>query len=143
MASYTVVYSCGHSAARQLYGKHADRDRFIAWAAREGLCDACRKDRAAAGCEAVEAEHGLPPLLGTERQVEWARGIRAKAVSEIEEYFQLVMAQADGSRLAQYEENCAAVRETLMAKTDARWWIDHRYASASRLANDLFLEIQE
>ena len=41
MGKYTITYSCGHEGTESLFGKHAERDRYIAWASKNKLCPAC------------------------------------------------------------------------------------------------------
>lgn len=44
MANYTINYACGHgSISKQLYGKHAERDRKIEWMEANMVCPACFK----------------------------------------------------------------------------------------------------
>lgn len=87
MAKYTINHECGHQAEVQLFGKHSERDRKIAWL--EGQdCPSCRSTRLAAG-RAAQAEQdgqtahlaGLPVLQGSEKQVAWAETIRLEKLS--------------------------------------------------------------
>ncbi len=94
MASYNITWSCGHTSEKQLFGKTNERERYIEWAGRHGICPACfaierdRQHRAAIEQDKVKAQEAagrlqdngiiLPALTGTERQVAWAKDIRAK-----------------------------------------------------------------
>lgn len=85
---YTVTFSCGHEGEVNLYGKAAERDRRIAWYEKEGICPDCYRkmkeeerrkadEELAAYADKIETEYNLPELEGTEKQVAWARKIRA------------------------------------------------------------------
>ena len=85
---YYVTFSCGHEGEVNLYGKAAERDRRIAWYEKEGICPDCYRkmkederkqadEELAAYAEKIETEWSLPVLEGTEKQVSWARKIRA------------------------------------------------------------------
>lgn len=88
---YTVTFSCGHEATVDLFGKTSERDRRIAWYEKEGVCPDCYRkmkeeerkqadEELAAYAEKIETEYKLPELEGTEKQVAWARKIRAGVI---------------------------------------------------------------
>lgn len=81
---YTVTFSCGHEAEVELFGKTSERDRRIAWYEKEGLCPDCyrkmKEEELADYAEKIETEYKLPELEGTEKQVAWARKIRAGVI---------------------------------------------------------------
>ena len=92
---YTVTFSCGHEGEVNLYGKAAERDRRIAWYEKEGICPDCYRkmkeeerkqadEELAAYTEKIETELNLPELEGTEKQVTWARKIRAGYFKKLE-----------------------------------------------------------
>lgn len=85
MAKYTVTHICGHEREYQIYGKHTERDRKIAWLAGQE-CPACR--RKAVEEAAKEATKGmeLPELEGSEKQVKWANTIRGQFINAIRTY---------------------------------------------------------
>ena len=88
---YYVTFSCGHEGEVNLYGKAAERDRRIAWYEKEGICPDCYRkmkeeerrkadEERAAYADKIETEYNLPVLEGTEKQVSWARKIRAGVI---------------------------------------------------------------
>ena len=92
---YYVTFSCGHEGEVNLYGKAAERDRRIAWYEKEGICPDCYRkmkederkqadEELAAYADKIEAELSLPELEGTEKQVAWARKIRASYFKKLE-----------------------------------------------------------
>lgn len=92
---YYVTFSCGHEGEVNLYGKAAERDRRIAWYEEEGICPDCYRkmkeeerrkadEGLAAYADKIEAEWNLPELEGTEKQVAWARKIRARYFKKFE-----------------------------------------------------------
>ncbi len=133
MAKYDITYSCGHTETKQLYGKEADRSRYIAWAAKAGTCHACARQDAAAAVDSIEAEHGAVALQGSDKQIAWARKIRADkisaAVAEIERRRPHVKAGLEQA----YEDQCAAALTALAGQAAARWWIDERDTATDAL----------
>ena len=88
---YYVTFSCGHEGEVNLYGKAAERDRRIAWYEKEGICPDCYRkmkeeerrkadEELAAYADKIETEYNLPELEGSEKQIAWARKIRAGAI---------------------------------------------------------------
>lgn len=127
MAHYTITYSCGHSADKVLYGPEAQRQNYIAYAAKSCLCPACDKAEDQAVCEAVEAEMGLPVLSGSEKQVAWARDIRAEKVKAAAELIEKSRPAAEAQgKVEQYEQRAAAVMQALCEIAQAKWWIEQR-----------------
>lgn len=150
MAKYDIAYSCGHSAEKQLFGPEKDRQSYIAWAARIGECPACLKADAARRTEAIEMEHALPPLAGSEKQIAWARGIRADLIAKVVAAVQ--KAKEDASRrtvpltdeqIRKADEQTAVVMQALYAKTSAGWWIDAREKSPLSLAQAVYKESRQ
>lgn len=92
---YYVTFSCGHEGEVNLYGKAKDRDRRIAWYEEEGICPDCYRkmkeeerrkadEELAAYADKIKTEWNLPELEGTEKQVAWARKIRASYFKKFE-----------------------------------------------------------
>ena len=88
---YYVIFSCGHEGEVNLYGKAAERDRRIAWYEKEGICPDCYRkmkeeerrkadEELTAYADKIETEYNLPELEGTEKQIAWARKIRAGVI---------------------------------------------------------------
>ena len=126
MANYSITFSCGHAVERQLYGKLDQRQSYIDWARKSGVCPACKSADKAAACEAVEIEHALPQLSGSPKQIKWARDIRAAKVAEIEAEFARVLPRVQADKMDIYERQCALGWQLIAAVTEARVWIDRR-----------------
>ena len=140
MAKYDITFSCGHSETRQLVGKHEDRQRYIKWASETGLCENCKRASRVEACEAVEAEHGLIVLTGSEKQVAWARKIRAEKILLVEGYFARMAERVAPDKQDMFDEQCSVIRQLLAGKAEARWWIDNRDLAETKLAEVAFKE---
>lgn len=139
MATYQINYSCGHTVTKQLVGKEADRSRYIAWAAKSGLCEECHKADAAAAVDAMEVEFALPPLTGSDKQVAWARKIRADKIADVRKWMDGLRAQAERlGKIEEYETEAAAIMQMLAEKTEARYWIDNRDRPGVTMAQDAY-----
>lgn len=120
MAKYAITYHCGHEAIEQLYGKNAEREKYIEYAQHAKLCPSCYAV-AQATARATEAATyatqtaDYPPLTGSEKQVAWALTIRGKFLEAI-----AALPQRDSEGLSQVD---TAIRR----QTDSRWWIDQRH----------------
>jgi len=150
MANYSITYSCGHTADKQLYGRERDRQNYIAWAARSAECPACRKADAARQTEEIEQEHALPRLTGSEKQIAWARTIRARLIASV--VAAVEQARSDAAhrpvplteeQVRQADEQTAAVMQALYAKTGASWWIDAREKAPLSLAQAVYRESRQ
>jgi hypothetical protein len=116
MAKYDIHHSCGHAETKDLFGKETDRQRYIAWAGAHGQCSACRRANKDAEVMAVEVEHDLPLLTGSDKQIAWARAIRAEQVTAM-------MAHLDGIRaktLPKGSKNLKARRQPTWFRFAAR-----------------------
>lgn len=134
MAKYDITFSCGHTETRQLVGKETQRQSYIAWAGKNGLCAACAKQDKMAGIEAVEAEHDLPALEGSDKQVAWARDIRAKLIVEIMSYIdKMRVAAIAQDKETEFEERSAAMLQMIGGEGSSRYWIDNKSTSARDL----------
>ena len=83
MAKYTVTHTCGHTQEVNLFGKHTERDRRIAWLETQ-LCPECKRKQELENAKAQAS--GLPELTGSEKQIEWAMVIRQKWIDEAKKY---------------------------------------------------------
>lgn len=127
MAKYSVTYSCGHTETRQLYGKETQRQSYIAWAGSAGRCAACAAQDKESGIEAAEAEHDLPSLTGSEKQIAWARSIRSNLITDLMAFLAPMQAKAEQiDQMADFERRVALVLQTVCAQTTARYWIDNK-----------------
>lgn len=138
MAHYTVTYACGHSMDKQLFGKMDDRRAHIEWAVKHGTCTDCAKADKLAAAAGVEAEHNLTALTGSEKQIAWARSIRAEKVNAIATWFASGRARAEAANEAEsYDEQVAALIAKLGAQASASWWIDRRMTDTQSLVQQV------
>lgn len=83
-------FQCADCGAEvQIHGRNRrDADALAEWHEDAGhLCGECRsKQIAADGAEAADSNRaaGLPPLLGSEKQVAWAETLRIKMLPAID-----------------------------------------------------------
>lgn len=115
---YEVEMSCGHTETIQLFGKCADRERKIEWLERYGLCEECKKEKAAEEMKKAE-EAGLPELEGSEKQIAWAAKIRNGFMPKAKE----ALEKSHGHPRAK------AWYDWFAGQTDASFWIDIRLDS--------------
>jgi hypothetical protein len=111
VAQHTITRRCGHDETIQIYGPnaHGERKERAEWESGR-LCRDCFRVAQPAEQAELAYELGLPEISeGSQRQRAWAEALRATAVKEL------------GERVRE-----PAVREVLLALTDARWWIDQR-----------------
>lgn len=105
MAWYYPKHACGHDGERvQLLSSYEGRKSILDGIERQN-CHACRMEQAQKDAAAM----GIPTLTGTPKQIVWASDIRARFISA-----------GGDTRL-------------VSAHTDARWWIDNRYAFADKI----------
>ena len=107
-------------------------DSKARWAEAQGwICDDCTKaEQAAESRHAAErnAAEGLPPLTGTEKQVQWAETIRRHKLDQLA----TLMAGEPLSGVQPLSANDKAnplfepTIEALRASDSASWWIDHK-----------------
>lgn len=76
-------------------------------------------------------ERGLPPLEGSDKQVEWAESIRMNAFGALDKVHRW-MHQVDAEAQQEDPDHWRSVRQGidratawLEQQTDAKWWIDH------------------
>jgi len=119
MASYYISFACGHTKNRQLLGKHEGRYRYIEWASERGSCSACRKANVLAAAEETEMEHFLPCLSGLEKQVSWARAIRARKIGEFSDYCREVRRCTTAERLEALDAEVERIVEAMREKNSA------------------------
>lgn len=119
---YTQVqYACGHLGNARVHNRGGRE-----WAkssAGELLCQECE-----------QLDGRLPQLVGSPKQVAWARKIRARFVAVLAELAPRYEGEwwemgADWAILA-FQRACEAIG----ARDSAKWWIDNRRRSAWALA---------
>lgn len=136
MAKYNIAYSCGHTVEKQLFGKHVERERYMAWASESGHCPACAKADKLKAVEAVEVENELPVLSGSEKQIAWARQIRADKFVEITTYFDGLRKKVLPEKVDEFESMIANGVQKLAGNGAAAWWIDNRHHSGFKIGMD-------
>lgn len=101
-----------------------EADNFEEWAeANITMCYDC--ERAEAHEEALKASEGMPELTGSEKQIKWAIDIRAAKTRE---------AETDHFSTAHL---ALCWKHIVAAKTESRFWIDHRDESAEHICTTL------
>ena len=116
---YTVQHTCGHTSEVELFGPTKTRETRIAYLAGRDCKDCYVSQVKSSDAELVKEVGGrvdLPPLIGTDKQVEWANAIRAKA------YHSLEVSLA----IAPDKAKVQAYIDAVMRNRDASWWISHR-----------------
>lgn len=116
MAKYTIKHTCGHERVYQIVGAINDRDRKINWLASQD-CPDCRKAAEKATTEATAnkspfAQIAAAELIGSEKQIAWARDIRAKVAADLVSIIPATI--------------YAETNQVFASKTSAKWWIDNR-----------------
>jgi len=77
----------------------------------------------------------MPALKGSDKQVAWARKIRAEYVSKWEEAIRRDAGRSDASQIERFRR---AIAMLVKARTDASWWIDNRYEPAGHMLAPVF-----
>lgn len=125
MAQYNIHHTCGHEETAQIYGTnvHGERQRKAEWLESKPCRDCERK--------AMREENltGAAELTGSDKQVDWANDLRAKAIGDIK----AKLAKIDTQYIAASQEWKDAQRKAgeaiitaLLAETNAKAIIDHR-----------------
>jgi hypothetical protein len=133
-----VTHCCDHTMLYPFYGDddYTWEERLQQLAA--APCRLCQAEEQAAARrqKASEArlaarERGLPPLEGSERQVEWAEGIRLTAFAAIDKVRRWAD-QVNDQAEQEDPEHWHGVRQGiekaaawLEEQVEAKWWIDH------------------
>lgn len=87
MAKYSVKFACGHVAEVELYGPEVERMKKIRNMRQYGLCPDCYKQSKLDEIESLEMELDLPVLIGSEKQIQWARSLRKEYLSNFFRWF--------------------------------------------------------
>jgi len=132
MSKVRVTHSCGHIERHDLTGNARTRE----WRAErlaEELCSVCfqaARDAESAAAALANAEAGLPPLRGTERQVPWGESIRAR---KLELIGRALGGDLEGMESAAFwgslnpkDPVLPAALDALQAQETAHFWIEHR-----------------
>ena len=129
MAWETVSFKCGHESSIQFYGKHSDRENKKAWMER-GVCSDCYRAQKQAerelATEAAKTEAtktGLPELIGSQKQIDWAITIRKNALLAPGN---TLAAECPTPELSPVFAAAKTARTRLETETSVKWWIENR-----------------
>lgn len=127
MALYTIDYQCGHPREEQIYGTDV-RGQRQAEADRRGNrpCPDCRRREANNRAHEAIAGIELPPLTGSDKQINWAESIRARTLEQT---------GTEDTRLWHALHTSELTR--------AAWWIEHRNRGAAVRAVRRYLRTAE
>lgn len=125
MAQHNIRHTCGHEETVQIYGTnvHGERQRKAEWLESKPCRDCERK--------AMREENltGAAELTGSDKQVDWANDLRAKAIGGIK----AKLAKIDTQYIAAPQEWKDAQRKAgeaiitaMLAETSAKTIIDNR-----------------
>jgi hypothetical protein len=131
-----VLHTCGHKEAHVFTGPKWKKAKDAEWQKGQE-CTACWSLKQAEEQEALCGVQDLPELDGADRQVSWARSLRAAVIARV---------KLDAWRLDQKrklkglepatERYLARVLPLVLAKTDSHWWIDNREGDPLELILD-------
>ncbi len=141
-----ITHHCGHTMLYPFYG-----DDEFTWAERANqlsqgscrLCAAAERDEERRK-KAVQAryharERGLPPLEGSDRQVEWAESVRLNAFGAIDKVLKW-LEQVNKEAEREDPDHWHSVRQGITKsiafledQVEAKWWIDHRHGMMNNL----------
>jgi hypothetical protein len=130
MAQYQVeCASCGKEITVNLIGKHSIREWKL-----ENVnfyCEECKakykqeqRENQEKMAEETQREWELPELQGTEKQIKWAKVIRAEKIIDIESFLEKLKEK----RPNKYSKYIKHLDWLLKEKTKATFWIDSRYS---------------
>lgn len=123
-----VMHVCGHMEERKLSVLKWKRESEIKWYGTQ-VCRKCWSNTKAEDLEAFcGVEPGLlPEIKGTDRQIQWARSIRASVLVKVEREAVRMDRERIGKGLpAVASEYKAMVVPRVLREDRAKWWIDHR-----------------
>jgi hypothetical protein len=120
MSQYNIIHTCGHVETLQLYGPGADRDRRAAWL-RGQPCLSCRQSTSDNNI------YPMPTLVGSPKQTEWAKKIRATAIKYADSQVSQMRLKLSGDKNRNLID---LLEQTIITecrmRIDASWWIEHR-----------------
>ncbi len=122
MAQYCITHTCGHESRINLIGPYVQREKRLEFL-RSRACTECYRAEQLAAATAASAD--LPALVGSEKQVNWAMSIRAKALEAIDAAFARAGEPTTEAERAN-RETAQGILAALRAQTHASWWIDNR-----------------
>lgn len=126
MAKYSVKFACGHVAEVELYGPEVERMKKIRNMRQCGLCPDCYKQSKLDEIESLEMELDLPVLIGSEKQIQWARSLRKEYLSNFFRWFnEIVERNSKHGHDTSYDlKMIEKFKIWLRTKHTAKFWID-------------------
>ncbi len=114
---YEVTYYCGHSGTVNISDREKNPEKLLNWYKEKGYCPECFKKMKEAEKDANNIKFGLPALVGSDKQAEWADSIRGAAMSYLVTYC---------------DSDDDEIFSLIKKKKDAKWWIEHQKKLKSR-----------
>jgi hypothetical protein len=131
-----VLHACGHKEGHVFTGPKWKKEKDAEWQKGQD-CTACWSLKQAEEQEALCGVEGLPELAGADRQVSWARSLRAAAISKVKlEAWRMDQDRKRKGLEPALERYLALVLPPLLARTEASWWIDSREVDPMELVLD-------
>jgi 3'-phosphoadenosine 5'-phosphosulfate sulfotransferase (PAPS reductase)/FAD synthetase len=135
---YLVTRSCGHKTPITLFGAGRDRENKLEWLETQP-CHHCKTDANHERALIQQDARDLPPLIGSDKQIEWAVRCRYHALRLVDRV--IGDAEAKPMRIplpdavkfpGEDDPRLGDVLAKLYANDSARFWIDHgRYADVA------------
>lgn len=147
MAKYDINHICGHTEVHGIFGPEFARPGIADWMAAR-LCSDCyalEKERLRnlknEKSMITNRDNGLPALIGSERQVNWAETIRATFHADLTDKLQqlrLVNIDDDEFRdrrdeLIHWRDQFEIRAQLVMQQNLAVFWIDNRDESVKQI----------
>lgn len=95
---------------------------------KDWYCDKCKKEFFRQQTESLNQSHqelGMPPLSGTEKQVNWATKIRGEMINKVD-YLRKSLTFPDDAAKDLSDRAFGQFLCEWQEETNAKWWIDHR-----------------
>ena len=122
----SVLHACGHKERHAFTGPKWKKAKDAEWQKGQD-CTACWSLKKAEEQESICGVEALPELDGAERQVSWARSLRAEAIGRVKlEAWRMDQARKLKGLEPATDRYLALVLPLLLGRTDAHWWIDNR-----------------
>ncbi len=122
MAKYDVTYSCGHTREVSLLGRVRERERRLEYLS-GCLCPDCQAAQQASYNDVFESEYaGLATLVGSEKQIEWARTRRRHLINKYEETVDQMI--KSGRCTEKWKAQELEWQNVFASQKSAQWWID-------------------
>lgn len=136
----SVLHACGHKETHPFTGPKWKKAKDAEWQKGQD-CTACWSLKQAEEQEALCGVEDLPELDGADRQVSWARSLRAAAIGKVRmEAWRLDQERKLKGLAPAAERYLAVVLPLLLARTAASWWIDNRETDPLELVLDFQAE---